>query len=198
MIGPKTHSTREETRERILVKADDFFQRFGYDRTTVADIAAGLDMSPANIYKFFSSKDAIVEAIGDRTLEEFRGQISHIAHSKQTALAKIENVFLKLYHFNREKLSQDKQLYKVVLRSFEENWKCYREFNEVLTKITSDLIDLGIQNGEFHSMDSLVTAKVLLDSFTWITHPVLFYKLDHENVESRLHRQVLFIGEALK
>ena len=33
----------------------------GYHRTSVADIAAKLGMSPANIYRFFPSRDAINE-----------------------------------------------------------------------------------------------------------------------------------------
>jgi AcrR family transcriptional regulator len=43
--------TRDETRERILIKADELFRQFGFPKTTVADIAAELGMSPANIYK---------------------------------------------------------------------------------------------------------------------------------------------------
>lgn len=195
-VGPRP--TREETRERILVTAEDYFKRFGYDRSTVADLAAALGMSSANIYKFFSSKDAIVEAIGDRVMDEFRKELVGVLSSKQTALEKIENVFYKVYQFNKKKLSRDIQIYKIVLRSYEENWKCRRDFDEVMTKITTDLIELGIENGEFRVTDSLVTAKILLDSCVWITYPILFYKLDHDSVESRLHRQVQFMGQSLK
>jgi AcrR family transcriptional regulator len=198
MTTLKTRPTREETQERILVKADEFFQKFGYDKTTVADIAVALEMSPANIYKFFASKDAVIEAIGERNLQEFRSEISTVMHSKRSALERIETVFFKLYQFNKKKLSHDMQLYKVILRSFEENWKCCRDFNEVLTKVTTDLIEAGVESGEFHATDSLATAKILLDSFVWVIHPILFYKLDHENVESRLHRHMLFVGQALK
>jgi Transcriptional regulator len=68
-----THSarkrlTRDETRERIMIKADELFRQFGFGKTTVADIAAELGMSPANIYKFFSSKEAIIQASADRNL----------------------------------------------------------------------------------------------------------------------------------
>src|SRR5258705_10441350 len=60
--------TRDETRERIMIKADELFRQFGFGKTTVADIAAELGMSPANIYKFFSSKEAIIQASADRIL----------------------------------------------------------------------------------------------------------------------------------
>jgi DNA-binding NarL/FixJ family response regulator len=45
----------QETAERL-------FRQFGYQKTTVADIAAALGMSPANIYRFFASKAAIKDA----------------------------------------------------------------------------------------------------------------------------------------
>jgi hypothetical protein len=48
--------TREETRERIMVKADELFRQFGFGKTTVADIAEELAMSPANIFNSFPPK----------------------------------------------------------------------------------------------------------------------------------------------
>ncbi|MEA2894349.1 MAG: hypothetical protein QOI05_5142, partial [Bradyrhizobium sp.] len=43
------------TRERILVVAERLFREIGYQKTTVADIAKVLRMSPANVYRFFDS-----------------------------------------------------------------------------------------------------------------------------------------------
>src|SRR3954469_20477001 len=44
------------TRERILVVAERLFREIGYQKTTVADIAKVLRMSPANVYRFFDPK----------------------------------------------------------------------------------------------------------------------------------------------
>ena len=51
-----------DTRERILEVALRLFREIGYQKTTVADIAKVLRMSPANVYRFFDSKKAIHEA----------------------------------------------------------------------------------------------------------------------------------------
>src|ERR1700722_20091122 len=56
-----------DTRERILVVAERLFREIGYQKTTVADIAKVLRMSPANVYRFFDSKKAIHEGVA-RTL----------------------------------------------------------------------------------------------------------------------------------
>ena len=52
-----------DTRERILVVAERLFREIGYQKTTVADIAKELRMSPANVYRFFDSKKSIHEGV---------------------------------------------------------------------------------------------------------------------------------------
>ena len=42
-----------DTRERILVVAERLFRQIGYQKTTVADIAKELRVSPAGVYRFF-------------------------------------------------------------------------------------------------------------------------------------------------
>ena len=42
--------------------AERLFREIGYQKTTVADIAKELRMSPANVYRFFDSKKAIPRA----------------------------------------------------------------------------------------------------------------------------------------
>ena len=64
MSGPNKDS--DEARARILGVAEEHFRRVGYHKTSVADIAAELGMSPANVYRFFPSRDAINESICGR------------------------------------------------------------------------------------------------------------------------------------
>ena len=42
-----------EVRARILEVEEEHFRRVGYHKTSVADIACELGMSPANVYRFF-------------------------------------------------------------------------------------------------------------------------------------------------
>ncbi|NKF33106.1 helix-turn-helix transcriptional regulator, partial [Pseudomonas sp. BGM005] len=60
--------TRQENVTRILDAAERLFRHYGYSKTTVADIARDLGMSPANIYRFFASKVEIHQALCGRML----------------------------------------------------------------------------------------------------------------------------------
>ena len=75
----------DETRARIVETADTLFRRLGFAKTAVADIAAELGMSPANVYRFFPSKTAIVQAICQRCLSQVEEAAWAIARSKVPA-----------------------------------------------------------------------------------------------------------------
>src|SRR5258707_9591354 len=62
--GPTDHNVRDQ----ILEAAGEHFSRYGYDKTTVSDLAKAIGFSKAYIYKFFDSKQAIGEAICAKTL----------------------------------------------------------------------------------------------------------------------------------
>ena len=55
-----------DRRERILGAAEACFGRSGFDRTTMQDIAREAAMSPANIYRYFDSKEALIVGLVDR------------------------------------------------------------------------------------------------------------------------------------
>ncbi|PIO96454.1 TetR/AcrR family transcriptional regulator [Pleomorphomonas carboxyditropha] len=54
---------QDERRARILDAARTCFSRAGFHRTSMQEICAEAKMSPGGLYRYFASKDAIIEAI---------------------------------------------------------------------------------------------------------------------------------------
>jgi len=63
-VKRRPRRSAEETRRDILAKAEELFRERGFNAVAIADIAAALGMSPANVFKNFNSKNALVDAIG--------------------------------------------------------------------------------------------------------------------------------------
>src|ERR1700746_1354669 len=124
--------TGDETRERIMVKADELFRQFGFEKTTVADIAGELGMSPANIYKFFSSKEAIIQASADRNLVVLTEAVHRHMVASGTALDRIEKVLLTVYRHNADILRNERQLFKLMICAYERKWDCGAAFDKFL------------------------------------------------------------------
>ena len=63
--GPLDHAVREQ----IVEAAFEHFGHYGYEKTTVAELAKSIGFSKSYIYKFFDSKQAIGEVICANRLE---------------------------------------------------------------------------------------------------------------------------------
>src|SRR6202049_3169788 len=103
-MNPQAKLRPDDTRARIMETADALFRRIGFAKTAVADIAAELGMSPANVYRFFPSKNAIVEAICPRWLSELEEKAWAIARAKAPAAEKLERLFLGILKYHKENL----------------------------------------------------------------------------------------------
>jgi AcrR family transcriptional regulator len=72
-------STNRERESRILDAAADLFVHFGYDKTTVDDIARTAGVSKGAIYLHFKGKDALFEGLLIRELFTFGEQwLAHL------------------------------------------------------------------------------------------------------------------------
>ncbi|MCU4178822.1 TetR/AcrR family transcriptional regulator [Bosea sp. BH3] len=61
-----TDSNLSERHIRILDAAERVFAHAGFHAATMQDVAAEAGMSPGNLYRYFSSKDAIIAGMAER------------------------------------------------------------------------------------------------------------------------------------
>lgn len=65
----------DDKRRFILTRAAEVFAREGFDRASVARVAAACEISKANIYHYYSSKDEILFDILDSYLSGLRNRV---------------------------------------------------------------------------------------------------------------------------
>src|SRR5216110_2795631 len=106
-MNPQVKVKADDTRARIMDTAEALFRRLGFAKTTVADIASELKMSPANVYRFFPSKNAIVEAICKHCLNAVEEKAWAVARSKAPAAARLERLILEILAYHRENLATE-------------------------------------------------------------------------------------------
>jgi len=56
----------EDIKQRIIVIAQDLFGRFGFKKTTLADIARALHMAKSSLYHYFANKEEIFTAVVEK------------------------------------------------------------------------------------------------------------------------------------
>lgn len=179
-------------------KADELFRQYGFGKTTVADIAAELQMSTANVYKFFPSKNAIVESCAERNLATIQEALTRIVRSPKGAMDRIQECILHIFRFHNELLRNERQIFKLVASAIEERWSCMREYDQFMLDTLTRLVSEGVQSGEFRSTEARETAQALLDCLSVALHPHLRHDFNHDENEDRVEAQLRFVGKALK
>jgi TetR/AcrR family transcriptional regulator len=83
--APATRRDRRAlaTREAILRAAAGVFRRRGYARTGMREVAAAADLSPANLYYYFASKDELLFFCQDRSLDRMLAALTAIARRRR-------------------------------------------------------------------------------------------------------------------
>jgi AcrR family transcriptional regulator len=190
-------STHEQTRQRILAKAAELFRHFGFAKTTVADIAAGLAMSPANIYKFFPSKDAIIQASLEQKLAEVKKSIEAVISSSSGALGRIEALALAIFDCHRELFCREPHLFQLVRVANGHSWDCVRDFKNYLQQTITEIIEAGTQTGEFYLSDSGAAARALIDCLAIVLEPSASPDPNGKLTDKRVRTLVSFLGKAL-
>ena len=135
-MRPQVRTKPDDTRARIVETADTLFRRLGFAKTAVADIAAELRMSPANVYRFFPSKTAIVQAICQRCLSEVEENAWAIARSKAPASQRIERLILEILSYHKENLLTEQRVNDIVLVAIEHNWDHIRAHKDALRNVS--------------------------------------------------------------
>src|SRR6201991_3790344 len=92
-----------DVRERILTTAGRPFREIGYQKTTVADIAKDLRMSPANVYRFFDSKKSINAGVARGLMGEVEDAAKAIANAPGSASARLRELIVSINRMNAER-----------------------------------------------------------------------------------------------
>jgi AcrR family transcriptional regulator len=160
-----------DTRERILVVAERLFREIGYQKTTVADIAKLLRMSPANVYRFFDSKKAIHEGVARGLMGEVEAAAQSIAAGRGPSAQRLRELLSTVHRMNSERYVGNSKLHEMVRIAMEESWEVCVAHMELITKIIAQVIAEGAAKGEFHAPDVPLTAMCICSAMVRFFHP---------------------------
>jgi len=183
----------EETRKLILETARQLLRRFGPDKMTVMDIARALDMSHANVYRFFRTKADILDALIGQWLSKIEAFVEGIAARPAPASERIEAIVIEMHRKRRRKLIEDAEFYETYRRVIEMRPDFAAKRREKILVVFRKLIVSGIASGEFIPVDALQAATVLKDATLLFLHPMMIKTALDQDTETRARAVVRYI-----
>ncbi len=157
----------------ILIAAERLFGQIGYDKTTVADIARELSMSSSNVYRFFSAKAAINEAVARRLLAAMEADVDIFVRQPGLARERLRALLGAIETANQGRFISDRKLHRLLEASFSENWRAARDHVERVIDLLGEIISQGVRDGEFGVDDCQLAAILVHDACVRFWHPRL-------------------------
>jgi AcrR family transcriptional regulator len=160
-----------DIRERILVVAERLFRQLGYQKTTVADIAKELRMSPANVYRFFDSKKSIHEGVARVLMGEVEAAAGAIMAKRGSAAERMRELIKTVHRMNSERYVGDSKLHEMVEIAMEESWEVCVAHVQAITETIGGVIAQGVAAGEFATADIPLAAMCICHAMIGYFHP---------------------------
>lgn len=93
-------------RQEVLSVAASLFANRGYHGTSMRDIAAALSMRAPSLYKHVESKDALLEEVVDRYLEQLLPRLTVVAQGAGTGADRLAGMITATIEVGRDNLDE--------------------------------------------------------------------------------------------
>jgi AcrR family transcriptional regulator len=97
---------KDPIREDILNGARDLFERFGFKKTTMEDIARAIGKSKSALYYYYKTKEDIFEAVVLREVDDQRAQVVEVVKKADLASDKFRVLFISMLEGIKQKANK--------------------------------------------------------------------------------------------
>jgi AcrR family transcriptional regulator len=173
-MSASTPNDTEETRRRILAAASERFTQYGYNKTTMAEIAEDCDMSAANLYRFFKNKLDIGANLACSCLDTELSETKEIVQQAQRPAAdRLRDAVLQILTYTHGQWANNPRMNEMVNAICAARMEIVDQYKREQHALLVNLLEDGIENGEFSVADVHDTAVAILTAITAFSLPLL-------------------------
>lgn len=171
---------------RIVEAAIGRFTHYGYGKTTVAEIAEDLGVSPAYIYKFFDSKRSICEAVAGETLQRIDEALWNAARAEEPASVRLRNLYRVVLRESLARFFQERKLHDMVVEAVQSDWSAIQRHKQTIGEVARYVLRDGRAAGEFDAaIDEDEIAGALWSTLVPFAHPKVLEQTINSDLEAR-------------
>lgn len=177
------HKEQQEVREQILEAAMERFKQFGYGKTTMAEIAADCNMSAANLYRYFESKNEIAANLCRQCMQECVCQVQNSC-AESTASQALEGFILETFRFKYQQWTEMPRISEIVHTIMEGHHELIEEYKRNKKQVLMEILQRGVDSGEFRIDDLQRTAESILMATIVFDVPIFMHLYPKETFEA--------------
>lgn len=174
----------DEMSARILDAAEARFRTYGFGKTTMAEIASDIDMSTANLYRYFENKLAIGAAMAGRCFCSREEILTEVVNREGVSEAERLEIFvLAMLHYGHGQFSNEPKMSELV------NVIITKLPDLVQTQVNSDkkfvatILQQGNDSQEFNIENIEETSSFVLAAIVKFSSPFFLTMFPLEELE---------------
>ncbi len=179
--GPARGPADHDVRDQIVAAATEHFRLYGYEKTTVSDLAKAIGFSKAYIYKFFVSKQAIGEQICANCLRQIVAEVTAAVDGADHPPEKLRRMFKAMVEASLKLFFEDRKLHDIAASAASERWQAVSAFEDSIKAILQEILRQGRESDEFERKTPLdeTVAAICLVIRPYLNPLLLQHSLDY-------------------
>jgi AcrR family transcriptional regulator len=159
-------------RNTILDTTEAVLRRHGPGKTTVLDVSRALGVSHGTVYRHFSNKATLVEAVTERWLAQVIAPLATIADGTGPALERMRSWFDALTATKRQLASDDPEMFDTYVALMEQAPQMVDRHTSALLEQLAAIVASGARQGEISCADPERTARAAFHAMSRFHHPM--------------------------
>ncbi len=148
------HCAPRENATRILRETERLLRIYGHRKITVADVADACGFSAANVYRYFSSRRAILDALASHYLREAeRAALACAICNSRSARDRLSGFLTGLSKALMIFADREPRVSQLLADATAEQWPCYTHYDARLVRHITKILSAANASGEFRLAD---------------------------------------------
>lgn len=157
--------TTGQTRQRIMDAAMKLFEHYGFNKTTMNEIAEAVNMSPANIYRFYKGKEDILFEIANSIIAQLHEALGEVLKLPGlTASERLEKLVVQNLRNMDMICNCHARLDEAVQYLKARRPDLVEKDNEAKRSMVMEVLKEGSRTGEFSVQDTAATAGYIMNA----------------------------------
>lgn len=166
-------ATAPDVRLQIIDAAERRFQQYGYGKTTMMEIASDVDMSAANLYRYFNNKDDIAAACCDRCMSGRVDILRRTAREQgRSAGERLLYFVLEDLNYTHQLVSDNPRISEMVEDITARHPDMVQEKVQSIVTLLAEVLAYGNETGEFDVENIIDTARHIHSSLVLFEVPI--------------------------
>jgi AcrR family transcriptional regulator len=192
----RPHTDIEAGRQELLDIVEDIVRKRGGIDLSMTDLAAAAGMSPANLYRFFESKEALLEAAAGRWFAPKVAIMEEVCASDLPVREKMYQFFARRFAQMRDQYREDPDYFQSNLELGSRYFEVVRGYVDLGDHYLAQLVAEAMAEGYFPDLSIDNTVSLINQMVQCYCNPDALLYLEPRLSEQKLARIVdtIFIG----